>query len=166
MMAINLLICLSIALAAIWAVILATFQRWSIQSYNMDDALDTMRRITDVTTEMLQLPLEKRAAKRRMIVKDILRDLGFVLYLTEAYRFDDHAEIRERTWELMSKIVSLQLELQKIRFLSRFRPRLVADCRRTLEAIQGHYSVWVAYIRLLKAKYPERYRDVSVEDIQ
>lgn len=166
MMAANLLICLGAGLAAIGAVILGTLTRRRLERYTMEDSLDTMQRITDVTTEMLQLPLEKRAAKRRMIAKDILRDLGFVFSLIEEYRFDDHPEVREQTLELRRKIVRLQLELQKILFLSRFRPRLVADCRCTLEAIESHYHVWLAYIRLLKAKYPERYRDVSVEDIQ
>src|SRR5215472_10583761 len=165
---VSIFICMAVAIATIGVMILETLQRHRIEHRTVEDSLNTMRRITETLSELPNLQGKERAAKRRAIAREILLDIGFVLSMVMERWHDDppeDQEVRERTFDVMDEIRQLHWELRKSLFLFRFRPRLVADCQRTLHAVLGHYRVWIAYVRLLKAKYPERYGELSVPDL-
>jgi len=167
-LSISIFICTAVAVATIGALILETFQRHRTEHRTVEDSLNTMRRITEALSELPNLQGKERAAKRRAIAREILLDTGFVLSMVMQCWLDEppkDQEVRERTWDVVDEIRQLNWEVRKSLFLFRFRPRLVADCQRTLHAVLGHYRVWIAYVRLLKAKYPERYGELSVPDL-
>jgi len=165
MMGISLLICLGTAFATIGVVILETVYRHWIESYTLQDSLQTLERIRTAVSELPDLPPKERTGKRRAIAKDILRDVGFLVYLLDDCRNDSDPEIRERACNILREIMRLNWELRQLLFLLRFRPKLIADCQRIFDAAGGHCRVWIAYLHLLNAKYPELYRRLRCENL-
>lgn len=132
-------------------------ERLGGESYTMRDSLNTMQRITNALSEISSLPVRERVAKRRMIARDILRDLAFVFSLVDECFRDDHPGLREQTLALAREIIKLRWELKKNLFLSCFRPKLLADCLRILDAACRHCGIWVTYLQLMKTKYPNQF---------
>ena len=119
----------------------------------------------EAVSDLPNPPVHQRMAKRKEIARAILLDLQFVISMVMQGADDDlckNQEVRERTRDVLNEIRQLRWELRKALFLFRFRPKLVADCQRILYAVHRHCNVWIAYMRLLKARYPELYRDVSL----
>lgn len=165
MTVISLLICLGAGFAILGAVILGTLHRRRMGNYTVQDSLHAMERITAALSELPRLPARERTGKRRAIAKDILRDTGFLVSLVDGYRNDENPEIRDRAWSMLRETMQLSWEMRKLLFLLTFRPKLVADCQRVFYAAMEHCLLWIAYLRLLKARYPERYGGISEPEL-
>lgn len=164
----NFYICIGVAVATLLAAMLGTWRRSRIERRAIDESFAAMERITEWVLQLLELPEKERAAMRRAIVKEILLDAAFIYSLVAGYNHEaasESAEVRERRKAAALETVDLIWELRKTQFVFRFRPKMVADCRRIYKAIEGHYRVWIAFIHLLKAKYPERYGELSVPEL-
>ena len=161
-------ICIGVAAATLLAMIRGAWQLRQIERRTIDESLARMRQITEWVLQLLELPEKERAAMRRAIVKEILLDAAFIHSLVATYDYDaasESDEVRERRKAAAIETADLIWELRKTQFVFRFRPKMVADCRRIYKAIEGHYRVWIAFIHLLKAKYPERYGELSVPEL-
>ena len=166
MMGINFFLCIAVGAATIAIALLETVHRRRIQRRTLKDSLNTVQQISDALEELAQLPVEQRGEKRRTISREILLDIEFVVALVFADYDEDPTkdpQVLERTREIMDEIRQLRWELHKALFLFRFRPKLVADCQRLLHAVHRHCLVWVAYARLLQAKYPELYGGIPTD---
>lgn len=166
-MHLSIMICAAIAAVTVGILVQQVYSNRRIEHRTFDDSLRAMERVTFLASELITLPLEQRAARRREIAQEILLDITFVYCLvSECWRESPsgNAEVVERTAEVMHRIIKLRGNLLKTLFLLRFRPKLVIDCRRIFEALEGHHRVWIAFLQLLKAKYPDRYGDLSISD--
>jgi hypothetical protein len=160
------ILCVGFAAWLLGVLLLEVLSRSRLARYTIDDSIETMKRIRQATSTLLTLPPEQRPAVRRAIAKDILLDIGFLSSLiTEDYRRSPkNPEIRERSLAVFDEIVKLSWQIRKSLFVFRFRPKLVTDCRLIFDALEGHYRVWISYLHLLKAKYPETYGGISLPD--
>jgi hypothetical protein len=161
------ILCVGFAAWLLGVLLLEALSRSRLARYTIDDSIETITRIQQATFTLLTLPPEQRPGARRAIAKDILLDIGFLQSLiTEDYRHDPpkNPEIREQSLAVFDEIVKLSWQIRKSLFVFRFRPKLVTDCRLIFDALEGHYRVWISYLHLLKAKYPETYGGISLPD--
>lgn len=161
-------ICMGVAAATVLAAMLGTWRRSRTERRTIEESFARMGQITEWVLQLLELPEKERAAMRRAIVKEILLDAAFIHSMLAGCDHDaasESDEVRERRKAAVLEVVDLILELRKTQFVFRFRPKMVADCRRIYKAIEGHYRAWIAFIHLLKAKYPERYGELSVPEL-
>lgn len=159
-------VCIAAGIYIIARFILESIRKRRIRRRTIQDSVDAMQRIEDALPQLPHLGARKRAATRRAIAREILLDTEFVLSLVyDCYnKLQESQEVRERAQAVVAEIVHLNLELRKILFLFRFRPRLAGHCQRVLAAVEAHCLVWLAFIRFLKATYPEHYAKVSIPD--
>lgn len=161
-------ICVGFALCTLLALLMQAISRPRFETQTLDDSIARTKRILADAEELATLEGKARAAKRRKIAKEILLDIGFIHYLAYLDYADDppkSPEVREHTLALFRQIHKLHWELHKNLFLFRFRPRVILDCRRIINAMEEHQRVWIAYCQLLKTKYPELYGSLSIPDV-
>ena len=165
--AINLFICLVAAGATISVLVLETYERRYLKRWSSYNPAQALSRIIDTAEQLLILPPNQRGPVRRAIARDILFDITYVHYLvSEYYRHGttEDAEVRERALAVALEIKKLFWEVRKSQFVFYFHPKAMADCQRIVHALEGHYRVWTAYIRLMQAKYPDLYGNISIQD--
>lgn len=160
-------VCIGFAAALLLAMISRAVNLRCAERRTISDSFAAMERIREWALQLSDLPEKERAALRRAIVREILLDVVFILSIVRWRDYDDSPEsdeVRERREAAAIEIVELILELRKTQFVFRFRPKMVADCRRVYQAIEGHYRAWIAFLHFLKAKYPEDYAGLSVPE--
>lgn len=161
-------VCIGFAAAVLLAMISRVVNLRRTERRTIHDSFAAMERIKEWVLQLPDLPEKERAAVRRAIVGEILLDVVFILSIVRWRDYDgspESDEVRERREAAAIEIVELILELRKTQFVFRFRPKMVADCRRISQAIEGHCRAWIAFLHLLKAKYPERYAELSVPEL-
>jgi hypothetical protein len=167
MMGISAFFCVAFAVFTLWAVVFEALRLRRREARTFQDSIDTVQRITEALMKLPDLQGRERAVTRLAIVKDIQLDAAFVHYVV-AGCYRDHPprdpEVRERMLDVLREIQELNWELHKCLFVFRFRPRLAGDGQRIFDAASRHCRVWIAYVRLLKVKYPERYGNISIPD--
>lgn len=166
--AINLFICFVAAGAAIAVLVLGTHEHRYLKRWSSYNPAETLNRIIDTAEQLLILPPDQRGPVRRAIARDILLDITYVHYLISEYYWHgttENAEVRERALAVAIEINKLFWEVRKSQFVFYFHPKAVADCQRTIHALEGHYRVWIAYIRLMQVKYPDLYGNISIQDV-
>lgn len=164
----SLYICIGFAAAGVLVMILGTLNLHRVERRTIDDSFAAMRRIEKWALQLPDLPEKERVAMRRAIVREILLDVAFIQSIVTGYDHEGSPQsdkVRERRSVAMGEIVQLIWELRKTQFVFRFRPKMVADCRRVYKAMEGHCRVWIAFLYLLKARYPERYANLTMPEL-
>jgi len=158
MASLSLILCVGIATATMVLFLLDEIERRRLKKYTLDDALRTMEEIRRDFDDLPNLQGKERQAKCKSIAKGMLLNVQFIIQFTFQFRQEDgeeNPEIAKLRREVMKDARRLHAALRKLLFLLRFRPESVKDCHRTRAAKIGHLRMWIAFLRFMKAKYPD-----------
>ena len=165
---ISLLICMAVAtLTVALGIYLSIVRLRNVKRPTLDEACARNHQIIATLERLSEMNGEERRAACRMVARAIRDDCRFLMgliceaYLKERPRNEEIKRLQRAAFRETRQVLS---SVNWLLILLRFRPSLVKDCSEILDATFRHHDSWFAYIRLLRAQYPDLYGNLSIPE--
>jgi hypothetical protein len=161
---ISVIICMGVALATLVSLIVGSFKLHRVGNASLEEVLLREREISDGLKKLCELKGPERLALCRSLAKSMQWAAIYLRSMLHDPLTEQTEEVRQLATAAYTESHELLSTVQRILFRMRFRPLLVKDCHQVLEAAQQHYRMWLAFLRLWRAQYPDRFGDLVIPD--
>jgi hypothetical protein len=165
---ISFVICGAIAGLTIYLGIVQTLQVRRLERSSLDEVLRREQEITEGLQKLCELEGAERLVVCRSLANAMGLDASYLLQMVWGPFLDqaeEKAEIRELRLAAIREARAVVRMVKRTSFLMSFRPSLVKDCHRMVETAQQHCRMWIAFLRLWRAEYPDQFGDLAVPEL-